>query len=277
MDSELLCEIVQRVERMAGVKALLILPVAALYRPIDEIITEEKQQQKQLEDALQAAKRANEAKTNFLHRMSHDIRTSLNGIIGLLKIDEAHFGNMALVRENHRKMEIAANHLLPLINDVLQMSKLEDGHTELTHEFIDLIDLTRDIVNIVIGRAMESGLTWEYEWDKSHIPYPYIYGSPLHLRQIFLNIYSNCIKYNRPGGKITTIVEALPEHDGIGTYRWIISDTGIGMSLQFLDPIFEPFAQERSDARSTYEGPCLRVGLHRRENSPGGLCQCAEL
>lgn len=113
--------------------------------------------------------------------------------------------------------------------------------------------------------------------DKSHIPYPYIYGSPLHLRQIFLNIYSNCIKYNRPGGKITTIVEALPEHDGIGTYRWIISDTGIGMSLQFLDPIFEPFAQERSDARSTYEGTGLRVGLHRRENSPGGLCQCAEL
>lgn len=76
--------------------------------------------------------------------MSHDIRTPLNGIIGLLKIDEAHFGNMALVRENHRKMEIAANHLLSLINDVLQMSKLEDGHTELTHEFIDLIDLTRD-------------------------------------------------------------------------------------------------------------------------------------
>ena len=272
---------------MAGVEALLILPVAALYRPIDEIITEEKQQQKQLEDALQAAKRANEAKTNFLHRMSHDIRTPLNGIIGLLKIDEAHFGNMALVRENHRKMEIAANHLLSLINDVLQMSKLEEGTTvltherislvELTHEFIDLIDLTRDIVNIVIGRAMESGLAWEYERDKSHIPYPYIYGSPLHLRQIFLNIYSNCIKYNRPGGKITTIAEALPEHDGIGTYRWIISDTGIGMSQQFLDHIFEPFTQERSDARSTYEDTGLGVGLHRRENSPGGLCQCAEL
>ena len=175
--------------------------------------------------------------------MSHDIRTPLNGIIGLLKIDEAHFENMALVRENHRKMEIAANHLLSLINGVLQMSKLEDGHTELTHEFIDLIDLTRDIVNIVIGRAMESGLTWEYERDKSHIPYPYIYGSPLHLRQIFLNIYSNCIKYNRPGGKITTIVEALPEHDGIGTYCRIISDTGIGMSQQFLDHTFEPFSQ----------------------------------
>lgn len=84
-------------------------------------------------------------------------------------------------------------------------------------------------------------------------PYPYIYGSPLYLRQIFLNIYGNCIKYNRPGGKINTIVEELGEKDGICTYRWIISDTGRGMSRDFVKQMFEPFAQERTDARSNYQ------------------------
>ena len=104
-------------------------------------------------------------------------------------------------------MKVSADHLLSLINDVLQMSKLEDGNTVLTHEVISLVDLTRDIVTIVIDRATERGLIWDYEKGKSNIPYPYIYGSPVHLRQIFLNIYGNCIKYNRPGGRITTIVD----------------------------------------------------------------------
>ena len=88
--------------------------------------------------------------------MSHDIRTPLNGIIGLLKINETHFDDKELVRENQKKMEVAANHLLSLINDVLQMSKLEDGSAVLTHEFISLVDLTQDIVNIIIGRAVEA-------------------------------------------------------------------------------------------------------------------------
>ena len=134
-------------------------------------------------------------------------------------------------------MQISANHLLSLINDVLQMSKLEEGTTVLTHERISLVELTRDIITIIIGRAEEADIEWEYEKDKSIIPYPYIYGSPLHLRQIFLNIYSNCIKYNRPGGKITTLTDSLGEQDGKCTYRWTISDTGIGMSPDFVDHI----------------------------------------
>ena len=170
--------------------------------------------------------------------MSHDIRTPINGIIGLLNIDEAHFDDQKLLLANHQKMKVSADHLLSLINDVLQMSKLEDGNTVLTHEVISLVDLTRDIVTIVIDRATERGLIWDYEKGKSNIPYPYIYGSPVHLRQIFLNIYGNCIKYNRPGGKITTIVDMLAEHDNICTYRWTISYTGVGMSKYFLKRIF---------------------------------------
>ena len=170
-------------------------------------------------------------------------------------------GLQALLLDNHKKMQISANHLLSLINDVLQMSKLEEGTTVLTHERISLVELTRDIITIIIGRAEEAGIEWEYEKDKSIIPYPYIYGSPLHLRQIFLNIYSNCIKYNRPGGKITTHTDLLGEQDGKCTYRWTISDTGIGMSPDFVDHIFEPFTQEKQDARSYYHGTGLGMTI----------------
>ena len=207
------------------------------------------------------AESANKAKSLFLANMSHDIRTPINGIVGLLKIDEAHFDDGAMLRANHDKMMVSANHLLSLINDVLEMSKMEDGETVLTHEWIDLCELTRDIVTIVIDRANEAGIIWDYERGKAHIPYPYIYGSPLHLRQIFLNIYSNCTKYNRPGGKITTVVDSLGDKDGICTYRWTITDTGVGMSEDFVNRIFEPFAQEKNDARSTYQGTGLGMSI----------------
>ena len=231
------------------------------YRPIDDLVAEEKARQERMEQALRAAERANRAKTDFLRRMSHDIRTPLNGLIGLLDIDEGHFDDLDLVRANHEKMRVAADHLLSLINDVLQMSKLEDGTVEFAHEPIALAEMTRDIVTIVVDRAVSAGLQWNYERGKVAIPYPYIYGSPLHLRQIFLNIYGNCIKYNRPGGSITTVVEALGEKDGVCTYRWTISDTGVGMSPAFLEHIFEPFAQERTDARSIYNGTGLGMAI----------------
>lgn len=231
------------------------------YRPIDDIVAEEKKRQRQLEKALQTARRANRSKTDFLRRMSHDIRTPLNGIIGLLEIDEAHFDNIDLIRSNHEKMMISANHLLSLINDVLQMSKMEDGSIELARESIDLLYLTKDIVTIVVDRALEAGIRWNYERGKTVISYRYIYGSPVHLRQIFLNIYSNCIKYNRHGGTITTIVDALRDRDGICRYRWTISDTGVGMSQEFLSHIFEPFSQEKNDARSIYQDTGLGMSI----------------
>lgn len=234
------------------------------YQPMDDIIREERKHQKQLEEALRAAEIANRSKTEFLSRMSHDIRTPLNGIIGLLNIDETHSDDIELVRENHQKMKIAANHLLSLINDVLQMSKLEENTVQFAHERINLMDLTREIVVIVVDRAIESGIKWEFEREKSVIPYQYIYGSPLHLRQIFLNIYGNCIKYNRPGGTINTIVEDMGCENGVCTYRWIISDTGIGMSQEFLEHIFEPFAQEKEDARSNYQGTGLGMAIVKK-------------
>ena len=211
--------------------------------------------------SAEEARAANAAKTGFLSRMSHDIRTPLNGIIGLLNIDEAHPNDQALITRNREKMRIAANHLLDLINDVLQMGKLESGEVVLAHEVVDLHKLTVDIVAIIEQRAADAGVTLERDPACDPLDYRYVYGSSLHLRQIFLNIYGNSIKYNRVGGKVRTLSQCLGAENGIVTYRWTVTDTGIGMSQEFLRHIFEPFAQEHSDARSVYNGTGLGMAI----------------
>ena len=214
-----------------------------------------------IQKTAEEAKAANAAKTDFLSRMSHDIRTPLNGIIGLLEIDENHPDDLALISANRAKMRVAANHLLELINDVLQMSKLESGELELKDQPFDLASLAQDVVTISEQRAAEVGVTLVYKSGVRASAPCYVYGSPLHVRQIFLNIYSNCIKYNKVGGTVTTYTECLGEKDGVVTYRWTISDTGIGMSPEFLSHIFDPFSQEHSDARSVYRGTGLGMAI----------------
>lgn len=228
---------------------------------VTEIVLEDQNRQKELKAAKEEAERANAAKTSFLSRMSHDIRTPLNGILGLLKIDEKHEEDLELLKSNREKIKIAANHLLGLINDVLQMSKLEDGRIELAHEAIDLKKLAQDVLTITNMRAAESGLTLNYQDSGEELRYPYVYGSPVHLRQLFVNIYSNAIKYNKIGGSIDTKFRFMSKENNIVTYQWIISDTGIGMSQEFMKHIFEPFAQERSDARSIYKGTGLGMSI----------------
>ena len=215
----------------------------------------------QLKEAVQQADRANVAKTNFLSRMSHDIRTPLNGIIGLLKIDEAHPEDIGLIRANQKKMMVAAQHLLSLINDILQMSKLESGEIQLAHEPLNLQKLCEDVLTIVEQRAAEAGITLNYDRLVRRVAFQNVYGSPLHIRHIFLNIYGNCIKYNKVGGNVRTSCTCLGNADGIVTYQWTIEDTGIGMSEEFLEHIFDPFAQERTDARSVYHGSGLGMAI----------------
>lgn len=215
----------------------------------------------QLSVAVQEADRANAAKTSFLSRMSHDIRTPLNGIIGLLEIDAAHPDDRELVDSNREKMRVSANHLLSLLNDVLQMSKLESGEIALGHEPIDLNRLSAEVMTIISQRAAESGITLENDRHSEPVSTPWVYGSPLHLRQIFLNIYTNCIKYNKLGGSITTLFQCVEKDEKTVTYRWTISDTGIGMSEEFLGRIFDPFTQEKTDARSIYQGTGLGMAI----------------
>lgn len=219
---------------------------------------------RQLQEAATQAETANAAKTNFLSRMSHDIRTPLNGIIGLLKVDEAHMDDQELIAANHQKMSVSAEHLLSLINDVLQTSKLESDDVTLSLEPLSLPELMSDTAIMIQEQAAAAGINWEFSDSDSCFPSPYVYGSPLHLRQIFLNVYGNCIKYNKPGGSVCTRVECLQSSGASVTYRWIISDTGIGMSEEFLEHIFDPFTQEHSDARTVYNGTGLGMAIVKR-------------
>ncbi len=233
-------------------------------RDVDEQEREERARRETLLQAKLAAERANAAKSAFLSRMSHDIRTPLNGIIGLLEINRTHADDQRLIAENQEKMSLAADHLLSLINDVLEMSKLDQDNIELVREPCDLGQICEAASAMVLARAAEQGVTLRLETPE--IAETYVYTSPLHLRQVLLNIYGNCIKYNRPGGSVTTTVECVEHDERRVVYRWVISDTGVGMSQEFLERIFEPFAQEGSDsdARTHYQGTGLGMSIVKR-------------
>ena len=233
-----------------------------LHRLREAVYAEEtRKSAEEIRRSAEEARAANAAKTSFLSRMSHDIRTPLNGIIGLLQINEKHLDDPKLINSNRQKILVAANHLLDLINDVLQMSKLENGEITLAHEVLNLNNLSKDILAILEQRAANGGVVMEYDTNSDKVEYPWVYGSPLHIRQLFLNIYGNCIKYNHVGGSVRSRFYNLGVSGHTVTYRWVISDTGIGMSEEFLKHIYEPFAQEHSDTRSIRQGTGLGMAI----------------
>lgn len=196
---------------------------------------------------------ANAAKTAFLTRMSHDIRTPLNGILGLIEIEELKEGDMQVARESRAKARVAANHLLSLINDILEMGKIEDRKLTLEHAPFNLKELCDDTLVLCKLRASSNAITMQ---DNS-LPYatgPYMIGSPTHIRQIMINLLDNSIKYNKHGGSVTFSSNTKPLDNGRALFCFSVSDTGIGMTPKFLKHIYEPFAQEGDDARSKFQG-----------------------
>ena len=201
----------------------------------------------------QKADAANAAKTAFLTRMSHDIRTPINGILGLIEIEELKDGDMQVARESRAKARVAANHLLSLINDILEMGKIEDRKLTLEHAPFNLKELCDDALVLCKLRASGNGITMQ---DNS-LPYatgPYMIGSPTHIRRIIINLLDNSIKYNKRGGSVTFSSQTKPLDDGRALFCFSVSDTGIGMAPDFLKHIYEPFAQEGDDARSKFQG-----------------------
>ncbi len=227
-------------------------------------IDEQKKAADKIDAALTQARLANAAKTSFLARMSHDIRTPMNGILGLIEINQAHAEDLEFTVRNREKAKVAANYLLSLINDVLQLSKLEDPDVTLSFEAFNVRELAEDILTIIKLRAVEHGIAVKYEEDANVFAYPYIWGSPLHVRQIFINILSNAIKYNKKGGSIACRVSAEKPSEKQVIYTVVIKDTGIGMSDEFLQHLFEPFSREHEGARSTYEGTGLGMSIVKK-------------
>lgn len=196
---------------------------------------------------------ANAAKSAFLTRMSHDIRTPLNGILGLIEIEELKEGDMQVARESRAKARVAANHLLSLINDILEMGRIEEHKMTLEHESFNLKELCDDALVLCKLRASDRGIVLintsePYAVDQSMI------GSPTHIRRIIINLLDNSIKYNKHGGTVTFSSTVKPLNDARALFCFTIEDTGIGMTPEFLKHIYEPFAQESNDARSKFQG-----------------------
>lgn len=196
---------------------------------------------------------ANAAKTAFLARMSHDIRTPLNGILGLIELEELHEDDIHAARENRAKARIAANHLLSLINDILEMGRIENGKLTLEHVPFNLEELCNDAIVLCKLRASDRNITMQ---DQSAHPLcnPHVMGSPTHVRQIIINLLDNSIKYNKDGGTVTFTSQIKPLDDNRVLFCFNVSDTGIGMSPEFLKHIYEPFAQEGNEARGKFQG-----------------------
>ena len=211
--------------------------------------------------ALESEKKANQSKSDFLSRMSHDMRTPLNGIIGLMDICMKHPEDRTLVDSSRLKARVAADHLLSLINDTLELSKLENEEAKLAKENFYLPKLLHEVETIAQMRADEECITIRFMDNPYSIPYPNLIGSSLHVKQIFLNLITNSIKYNRKNGSVDCCLKEEKESDERVLVDVTIKDTGIGMSEDFLKNIFQPFVQADQGARSQYKGTGLGMAI----------------
>ena len=233
----------------------------------DTVITRKKQEEElaqvnvQLQRAVEDANRAMAAKSEFLSRMSHDIRTPINAILGMLDIAEKYHGDYARLDDCTHKIRSAANHLLSLVNDVLDMNRLENGQAKLVEAPADLNELVHDCVIMTQTQAERDGLTMTV--DHITVEHNRVRCYALQLRQILINLLSNAVKYNRPGGNITLRADELYCNGKTVTVQYTVRDTGIGMSEEFQQHIFEPFTQENPGARTKYTGSGLGISIVR--------------
>ena len=230
-------------------------------RNIDGEIRKELGIRQALEDAKIAAEAANQAKSTFLFNMSHDIRTPMNAIIGFTDIAEKHIDEKDRVLESLGKVKMASSHLLSLINDVLDMSRVESGTVKIEEEPI-CIDTSKDnLYSILNGSAEAKNILFVSTVDDS-VTHRWFYADRLRMMRVLTNIISNSVKYTNPGGRIDLLAEELPcKRDGYARYRYTVSDNGIGMSKEFLAHVFEPFSRAESATKSGVIGTGLGMAI----------------
>ena len=213
-------------------------------------------------EALQSAERASKAKTDFLANMSHDIRTPMNAIIGFTSLATTHIDNREQVLDYLKKISTSSQHLLSLINDVLDMNKLESGNIQLERKHFNLLELLHNTNEIIRMQANEAGVNYYVE--DGEIIHTQLLGSPVHFQQILMNIGSNAVKYNHDGGSVTVTCREVSYTDTTAEYELTCTDTGISMSEEFQKRAFEPFAQEGQLARTKYAGTGLGLAISRK-------------
>lgn len=230
------------------------------FRCVDEEIRRELEKQDLLENALIQANRASEAKSAFLSNMSHDIRTPMNAIVGFTTLALSHLDDIDRVEECLKKISISGDHLLNLINDVLDMSRIESGRVFLDEKPSSLSEITRGVRNILQSEAAAKNQTFTINtvnvYDEDVI------CDKLRLNQVLINLISNAIKYTSEGGEITfRISETAGALEGYANYEFLIKDNGIGMDKEFLQKVFEPFERERNSTISGIQGTGLGMAI----------------
>ena len=220
------------------------------------------------------AESANKAKTDFLSTMSHDIRTPMNAIIGLTTIAEKNLGDVESTRESLRKISLASNHLLTLINDILDISKVESGKLKLSPMTFSIVETVENLVNISQPMIKEKNI--EFCFHINQIQKEYLYTDQLRLNQIYINILSNAIKYTEPGGRVS--VDLLEEESTVpGCVRltYVVADTGIGMSPEFMATMYQPFSRQIDSRVNSIQGTGLGLAITKQMvELIGGTIEC---
>ena len=213
-------------------------------------------------EALQTAENANKAKTDFLSNMSHDIRTPMNAIIGMTSLIRHDAGNKAKVIEYADKIDISSQHLLGIINNVLDMSKIEAGKTVFKYTDFSILDFITELNTIFHSQIDEKNQTLTII--KENIRHEWVNGDQVHLMQIFSNLVSNAVKYTQEGGKIQFLVEECETKSSVyAKYRFLVSDNGMGMSADFKETIFDPFTRAESSMTNKIQGTGLGMAITR--------------
>ena len=227
-----------------------------------------------LASAAKEADSANKAKTVFLSTMSHDIRTPMNAIIGLTTITEKNIGDTKSVSDNLHKIKLASNHLLTLINDILDISKVEHGNISLSPVRFSISDLAENLENMVLPMIRQKNI--DFRFQKNNITQKYLYADQLRINQIFINILSNSIKYTPNNGQVyVDLSEEAGDKEGFIKLVYKVSDTGIGMSESFMKIMYEPFMRQTDSRINTIQGTGLGLAITKKMvDLMGGKIEC---
>ena len=234
--------------------------VMVVSKDITAQVQKQREQTRALQEALMQAQRANSAKTTFLSNMSHDIRTPMNAIIGFTTLAASHIDNKMQVQDCLRKVLSSSNHLLSLINDILDMSRIESGKVQIKEQDCNISELTHNLVNIIQPQVKAKRL--ELFIDTFDVNNEDVIADSLKLSQVFVNLLSNAVKYTPAGGTVSfRIQQETTFHRGYGDYLFIVKDNGIGMSQEFVEHIFEPFEREASTTKTGIQGTGLGMAI----------------